>query len=90
MVALIAAALFEHRLTVGDDGRAQCKCGWWVAPLLDSLHRLHQADVILAATLMATAQVHGENLAEITDRYRAELAQCQGQLEDCRQQLLGT
>ena len=62
MVETIAAELFKHRSTVGPDGRAQCACGWWVAPFLDSLHRLHQADAILAATVLATAQINGENI----------------------------
>jgi hypothetical protein len=83
LLALIAAELFKHRLTVGEDGRSQCTCGWWVAPLLESVHRLHQADAILAVTLMATAQIHGEEHARITERYRREL-------EECRQQLLST
>jgi hypothetical protein len=64
LVATIAAEQFKHRLTVGDDGRSQCKCGWFITPLLESVHRLHQADEILAAVLMATAQVNGERIAE--------------------------
>jgi hypothetical protein len=71
MVETIAAELFKHRLVVGDDGRSQCKCGWWVAPLLESLHRLHQAESVLAATLLATAQINAENIAEALARAKA-------------------
>lgn len=63
MVETIAAAMFQHRLVV-VDGRSQCKCGWWVNPLLDSVHRLHVSDEILAATLLATAQINAENIVE--------------------------
>lgn len=63
MIETIAGELFKHRLVV-VDGRSQCKCGWWVAPLLDSLHRLHQAESVLTATLLATAQITAENIAE--------------------------
>jgi hypothetical protein len=71
MVEVVAAALFQHRLVLGPDSRPQCKCGWWVAPLLDSLHRLHQAESVLAATLLATAQINAENIAEALERAKA-------------------
>jgi hypothetical protein len=74
MVATIGAALFEHRLTLSEEGKSQCKCGWWVNPLLDSLHRIHQADEILAAVLMATAQLQGERQAEIRDQVYLDAA----------------
>jgi len=62
MVETIGAELFKHRLVVDETGRSVCKCGWWVSPLLASVHRLHQADQILAATLLATAQINAENI----------------------------
>lgn len=91
MVATIAAALFEHRLTVGPDGRAQCKCGWWIAPLLDSVHRLHQAESVLAATLLATAQINAENVAESRQRlnedWQEKYNRVTVQLEGCQAQV---
>jgi hypothetical protein len=54
LVELIAAELFRHRLTLGEDGRPQCACGWWVAPLLDSLHRLHQAEALSSVVTART------------------------------------
>lgn len=44
-VEAIAAELFRHRLVV-VDGKSECKCGWWINPLLDSVHRLHQAEAV--------------------------------------------
>jgi hypothetical protein len=64
MVEQVAAALFQHRLVVDETGRSVCKCGWWVAPLLESVHRLHQSDQVLAAVLMATAQLNAEHVAQ--------------------------
>lgn len=43
----LAAELFKHRITTGEGGRAQCACGWWVSPLLNSVHRLHVAEHVL-------------------------------------------
>lgn len=72
MTELIAAELFKHRLVTDHNGRSICKCGWYVSPLLDSVHRLHQGDQILAAVLMATAQIAGENASETRSRDRQE------------------
>lgn len=46
MTEAIAAELFRHRLVVDAAGKSTCACGWWIAPLLDSVHRLHQAEVL--------------------------------------------
>lgn len=46
MVETLAAELFRHRLVVDDAGKSVCKCGWWITPLLDSVHRLHQAETL--------------------------------------------
>jgi hypothetical protein len=67
MVETITAELFKHRRNVGEDGRAQCRCGWWVAPFLDSEHRAHQASEVLAAVMLATAQLNGENIVVARD-----------------------
>lgn len=74
MVELIAAEMFRHRLTVNDEGRAACMCGWFAVPLLTSVHRMHTAEAILASCLLATAQINGENIVEARD----------GVLEDAR------
>jgi len=66
MTETIAAELFKHRL-VSVEGRSQCACGWWVSPLLTSVHRLHVAESVLAACLIATAQINGENIVEARD-----------------------
>ena len=53
MVANIAVAMNQHRLVVDDAGKSVCTCGWWVSPLLDSVHRLHVANVLAAVSLGA-------------------------------------
>lgn len=64
MVEMIGAELFRHRLTSAEEGGSQCMCGWSVTPLLNSLHRMHTAEAILASVLLATAQINGENIVE--------------------------
>lgn len=59
-------ALYEHQI-LSRDGKAQCKCGWWTAPLLSSVHRLHVADETLAAVLAAAAELHADNILALED-----------------------
>lgn len=76
----IAHALWLHRRTLGEDGQSRCACGWWVLPLLDSVHRAHQAEEILGAVVLATAHVNAENITVATADLREELAECQSRL----------
>jgi hypothetical protein len=67
MVETLAAELFRHRLVVDDAGKSVCKCGWWISPLLDSVHRVHQAEALGVVALRyayqdATARTHAVGL----------------------------
>lgn len=82
MVESIAAQIFNHRLVTDEQGRSVCKCGWYIVPLLDSIHRLHVAESVLTATLMATAQVNAENILEAKAGQAKDIEKLIGQRDD--------
>lgn len=73
LLETIADGLEDHRLTLDATGKPACSCGWWTQPLLDSVHRLHQADQLLSRVVTAVAQVNAEHIADALTGQREQL-----------------